>query len=167
LNNPGFENWQNPGTGTEEPTEWSSIKTSDGGGIINSTAPQVCFRSTDPHTGTYSVNLRTQEVIGNNANGTLTCRQVHATFTPSQGYVFTNTGHTDRNHALTGKPDSLVGWFKATPQGNDNGKVEAILHTGAGNLPANGTTPNWNARARWIAPEATVSSWTRFSVPFT
>ena len=167
LNNPSFENWQNLGTGTEEPTEWSSIKTSDGGALINGVAPQVCFRSADFHTGSYSVNVRSQQAPGVVANGTATCGRVHATFTPSEGSVFTDAGNTDWNHALTSKPDSLVGWFKATPQGNDNGKVEAILHTGAGSLPANGTTPNWNARARWIAPEATVSSWTRFSVPFT
>lgn len=165
--NPGFENWQNLGTGTEEPTDWSSIKTSDASALINNLAPQVCWRSTDFHSGTYSVRLKSvNTTIGVVANGTLTCGRVHAEFTPSNGYVFTDAGNADWNQALTSKPDSLIGWFKATPQPGDKGKVEAILHTGAGQLPEGSTFPNWNARARWIAPSATVGSWTRFSVPF-
>ncbi|MBK7270000.1 MAG: hypothetical protein IPI07_10975 [Flavobacteriales bacterium] len=116
LNNPSFENWQNLGTGTEEPTEWSSIKTSDGGALINGVAPQVCFRSADFHTGSYSVNVRSQQAPGVVANGTATCGRVHATFTPSEGSVFTDAGNTDWNHALTSKPDSLVGWFRRRPK---------------------------------------------------
>ena len=33
LENAGFEDWNNVGTATEEPLEWSSVKTSDGGTV--------------------------------------------------------------------------------------------------------------------------------------
>ncbi|MBV6406155.1 MAG: hypothetical protein IT228_14455 [Flavobacteriales bacterium] len=167
MNNAGFENWQNLGTGTEEPTDWSSIKTSDGGTFINNLAPQVCWRSTDFHSGSYSVRLKTASTAFGPANGTLTCGRVHAEITPANGYVFTDAGDAQWNQAITSRPDSLVGWFKATPQPGDEGKVEAILHVLEGKLPENGTLPNWIGRARWIAPSAVVGTWTRFSVPFT
>ncbi len=167
MANPGFETWQGLGTGTEEPTEWSSIKTSDGGSFINNLAPQVSWRSTDFHSGSYSVRLKTASTAFGPANGTLTCGRVHAEITPANGYVFTDAADAQWNQVMTSRPDSLVGWFKATPQPGDEGKVEAILHTGAGKLPENGTLPNWVGRARWIAPTAVVSNWTRFSVPFT
>lgn len=167
MANAGFEYWQNLGTGTEEPTDWSSIKTSDGGTFINNLAPQTCWRSTDFHSGSYSVRLKTASTAFGPANGTLTCGRVHAEITPANGYVFTDAADAQWNQEMTSRPDSLVGWFKATPQPGDEGKVEAILHTGAGRLPENGTLANWVGRARWIAPTAVVSNWTRFSVPFT
>ena len=167
FSNPGFENWQNLGTGTEEPTEWSSIKTRDGGSFINNLAPQVSWRSTDFHSGAYSVQLKSVNTsIGIVANGTLTCGRVHAELNPNNGYVFTDAANADWNQVLTSRPDSLTGWFKANPQPGDKGKVEAVLHTGAGQLPQGTTFPNFIARARWIAPSATVGTWTRFSVPF-
>ncbi|MEA3476620.1 MAG: hypothetical protein U9R60_00445, partial [Bacteroidota bacterium] len=39
FENPGFEDWEDAGTVIEEPTNWSSIKTSDAGQIINDAAP--------------------------------------------------------------------------------------------------------------------------------
>ncbi|HMQ77313.1 MAG TPA: hypothetical protein PKE21_16010 [Flavobacteriales bacterium] len=165
MNNAGFETWQNLGTGTEEPTDWSSIKTADQLGTF---APQVCWRSADFHTGSFSVRLRTESALGGiAANGTLTCGRVHADFNPANGYVFTDAADAQWNQTMTSRPDSLVGWFKATPQPGDKGKVEAILHISNGQLPAGSTFPNWISRARWVAPTSTVGVWTRFSVPFT
>jgi hypothetical protein len=39
------------------------------------------------------------------------------------------------NTPFTDKPDSVVGWYKYAPSGIDKGKVEVILHTGAGQNP--------------------------------
>ena len=40
LDNNSFENWENIGSSTEEPIEWSSTKTSDNSSL-NGFAPQV------------------------------------------------------------------------------------------------------------------------------
>ena len=166
IENSGFETWGNVGMANEEPLEWSSLKTTDGGSIINNLAPQVCWQSTDAHTGGYSVYLKTATAIIGAANGTLTCGRVHAELTPANGYVFTDQANTQWNHVITSRPDSMVGWYKANPQPGDHGKVEAILHTGDGKMPENGTLPNWVGHARWDATSSVIAAWTRFAVPF-
>ena len=73
LENSGFEQWENVGTGEEEPLSWSSTKTSDNSSL-NGLAPQVISRSTDAHTGTYAAKLVNKNVPFVNivANGILT-----------------------------------------------------------------------------------------------
>ncbi|MCB0793857.1 MAG: hypothetical protein KDB88_03895, partial [Flavobacteriales bacterium] len=166
ISNSGFETWTGLGGATEEPSEWSSIKTSDGGSLINQLAPQVCWQDADAHTGSYSVRLETVSAIIGAANGIITTGRVHAELTPENGYVFTDQGNTQWNQAMTSRPDSMIGWYKAMPNAGDHGKVEIILHTGAGSIPENGTFGNWVGRARWEPASATVTTWTRFSVPF-
>lgn len=164
--NSGFETWQNVGAGTEEPEEWSSIKTSDGGTFINNFAPQVCWRSDDAHTGSYSVNVRTVTSPIGPANGILTCGRVHAEIDPTNGRVFTDANDPQWHQVMTDRPDSLVGWYKTTVQAGDHPRVEAIVHTGAASMPENGTLANWVGRARFDAPSITLGEWTRFAVPF-
>ena len=164
--NSGFEAWQNLGTGTEEPEEWSSIKTSDGGTFINNFAPQVCWRSDDARTGSYSVNVRTVTSPIGAANGIVTCGRVHAELDPANGRVFTVDADPQWHQVMTDRPDSLVGWYKTTVQTGDHPRVEAIVHTGAASLPESGTLGNWVGRARFDAPSITLGEWTRFSVPF-
>ena len=166
LDNPSFEAWTDAGQATQEPTDWSSLKTSDGGAIINSLVPQLCWRSTDAHSGTYSVNLRTVSSVAGTANGLLTNGRVHAELTISNSYMFTDQGNTQWNTPMNSRPDSLVGWFKATPQTGDRANVGALLHVDEGRLPAFGTEGNYVAGASWKAPYATVGQWTRFSTPF-
>jgi hypothetical protein len=165
FENAGFEQWENVGTSTEEPLEWSSIKTSDVASL-NSVAPKVLFQSTDAHSGSYSIKLENKASFGIVANGTITNGQVHADMNPSNGYVFTNTSDSKWHTVFTDRPDSVVGWYKYQPSGSDKGKVEIILHTGLGENPENGTLPNWVGHARFNMANATVTSWTRFSVPF-
>lgn len=170
IDNSGFENWVNVGDSDEEPDQWSSIKTSDASQIVNNLAPQVCYRSSDAHSGSYSTFLETSETLlpGQLANGLLTCGRVHAELTVENSHVFTDQGNSNWNHNITSKPDSLVGWFKATTSVFDQGKAEAILHTGDAELPdQNGNVGNWVGQARFDLPGNTVSAWTRFSVPFT
>lgn len=165
LNN-GFETWQNVGTGTEEPGEWSSIKTSDGGNFINNLAPQVCFQSGDAHTGSYSVNVRTVQSPIGAANGIVTCGRVHAELNPANGRVFTEASDAQWHQVLTSRPDSLVGWYKTTVMTGDFPTVDALVHMGTGSMPENGTLGNWIGQAGWDGASATVGTWTRFSVPF-
>ena len=41
MTNPSFEDWEDAGTVIDEPVNWSSIKTSDAGSLINNAAPVV------------------------------------------------------------------------------------------------------------------------------
>ena len=78
--------------------------------------------------------------------------------------------------AFTGKPDSLVGWYQYTPgAATERGKIRAILHIGNYFDPETPTTYHADPSDSQIAsalfvtdtPGTTVSTWTRFSVPFT
>lgn len=164
--NAGFETWTGLGTGTEEPEEWSSIKTSDGGTFINNFAPQVCWQSADAHTGSYSVNVRTVQSQIGPANGIVTCGRVHAELNPANGRVFTEASDAQWYQVMTSRPDSLVCWFKTTVMAGDFPTVDAIVHTGAGSMPENGTMGNWVGAASWDGASVTAGSWARFSVPF-
>jgi hypothetical protein len=163
IENPGFENWEDVGTVADEPTDWSSIKTSDVG-TLNALAPQVWSQSTDAHTGNFSVRLENIQSIGPVANGIITSGRIHADLDPENGYVFTDVADAQWNSPFTDLPDSLVGWYKYTPSGSDAGKAQVILHTGAAQNPDPGFT-NWVGEARFDF-SGTTSAWTRFSVPF-
>jgi hypothetical protein len=69
---------------------------------------------------------------------------------------------------LSARPDSIAGWYKYYPQGADFGTVKALLHKGYGKIPDTLTPPaGWVGFAQYAMPNATASTWTRFSVPFT
>ncbi|MBG16495.1 MAG: hypothetical protein CL853_09105 [Crocinitomicaceae bacterium] len=164
IDNAGFENWENAGTSVDEPTDWSSIKTSDDPTLAGF-APVVWGQSTDAHSGSYSLEMTNVSVFGVVANGIVTNGRVHADFDPNLGYVFTDQSDNTWNQSFSDKPDSLVGWYKYSPNGGDKAKVEAVLHTSNGQIPENGTLSNWVAGARADFTTG-VSSWTRFSAPF-
>ena len=166
LENASYESWTDVGSATEEPVEWSSVKTSDGGGLINTFAPQLCWRSTDAHTGTYSLNLRTVTSAVGAATGLLTNGRVHAEFTIANSYVFSDLVTAEWNTVCGSRPDSLIGWYKASPASGDRAKVTALMHVEQGKLPMFDTYPNWVGTAAWGANGDTVSTWSRFSVPF-
>lgn len=167
VENPGFEFWEDAGTVWDEPVDWSSIKTSDAGEIINSAAPAVWEKSTDHHSGEFSVELTNLAVLDIVAAGTLTNGRVHADFDPDLGYVYTDTLNLQWNTPCTVRPDSLTGWYKFYPQGQDFGSIQALLHIGYSQLPEFNDSSNWVGYARFdMQPGATVSSWTRFSIPF-
>lgn len=164
--NPGFENWEVAGTVIDEPVHWSSIKTSDGGDLINNLAPVVWAQSTDAHTGDYSIELfNVQSILL--ATGTLTNGRIHASLTPGASNSYTDPDDPRWNTPLTSRPDSLAVWIKYYPQGNDTAQIKAVLHVGEGTLPP---TPenedNWIGYAQ-INVWETVDEWTRVAVPFT
>lgn len=162
--NPGFEDWENVGTPTEEPEFWSSIKTSDDS-ILSNLAPKVMSRSGDAHSGMYSVMLEAVQVFVT-ANGIITNGRVHASIIPDSGYVFTDTSGPGWNTPFGDQPDSLVGWFKCDPQNGDRGKIEMIMHqTTNGSMPVRNNLMHRLGHARYDFPTTTVTTWTRFSVP--
>lgn len=167
IPNGDFENWQNVGSATEEPTSWNGYKT--GTGILNG-GPQTCFReSTLPHSGVYCLKLENGSFFGTTVNATATTGQIH---TPSTNlldrYISTVTGLSDFNSPFTGRPDSLVGWFRFTQGGTDIGQVSAYLHDNYDyEEPDQGASASHLiASAVYNVPNGNTSNWTRFSVPF-
>jgi hypothetical protein len=167
LENPGFENWEDAGTVKDEPVDWSSIKTCDDPGIA-SVAPVTFDRSTDAHSGNYSLKLYNVKVFGLVATGAITNGRFHAEFNLDSSYSFTDPLDPRWNTPFTARPDSLTGWFKFFPKGDDAAQFKVVLHVGDCQLPANGTMPNWVAMAVNVTERGvTYANWTRFSVPFT
>ena len=164
LENSGFEQWENVGTGEEEPLSWSSTKTSDNSSL-NGLAPQVISRSTDAHTGTYAAKLVNKNVPFVNivANGILTNGIIHTTTNPQDSYVYTDVNSSDHSQPFTSFPDSIVGWYKYAPQGNDVGNIQVLLHGSYGQLPVDAST---SIIALAEFDFSANSNWTRFSTPF-
>ena len=164
LENSGFEQWENVGTGEEEPLSWSSTKTSDNSSL-NALAPQVISRTTDAHTGTYAAKLINKNVPFVNivANGIVTNGIIHTTTNPQDSYVYTDVNSSDHSQPFTSYPDSIVGWYKYVPQGNDVGNIQVLLHSSYGQLPIDAST---SVIALAEFDFSSNSNWTRFSSPF-
>ena len=175
--NPGFENWGNASPGVAgEPTNWYS---NTSGSNIAKLASITCFQDNSiKHSGNASVRIETISYLGTAVNGAVTTGIVDApSFTKSDGYIGTVnfSSSTDiRRTAFTGRPDSIVGWYQYTSGGTgEKGKMRAILHTGDYYDPETPTTnhpdPTANkiADALFLGSTSNVTSWTRFSVPFT
>lgn len=163
LPNSGFEDWDDVGTATMEPTHWSSLKTAD---ALASMAPNVISR-VEGRNGGYAVKLVVKEAFLIQANGVLTNGRVHADMNPENGFMFTQSDDERWYTEFSARPDSLVGWYKYNPKNGDQGKVEVLMHKGTeGRLPTNqATVDNTIATARYDIVEAT-DEWTRFSTPF-
>ncbi len=168
LPNGGFENWQNQGSNTEEPTYWNGNKT--GGGFAN-LGPQTCFQETSGvHSGTYCLKLQNNAIFGVVVNATATTGKIEVpSVDATDGYIHTITSDPDFNYPFTGRPDSLVGWYKFTQEGTDIGRIQAILHGDFDvEIPDEGSSePFITGQAIYDLPNGDTNLWTRFSVPFT
>ncbi len=151
IPNGDMENWTISGALSpdgEYPTDWSTV---------NNTVPdaqawllsETCFEeTTDVHGGSSACRLETvaPPLAGfPNVNGITTNGTVNETTYAIEGGI-----------PYTFRPDSLVGWFKATPVGTDFATIEIVLKDAAED------TIGW---ARFEAPNSTVSAYTRFSAP--
>jgi len=167
IENPGFEFWEDDGTVADEPVNWSSIKTSDGGEIINNAAPVIWGKSNDAHSGDASLELETKLTYGTIVvTGTITNGRIHAEFDPQEGYIFTNQEEEKWHTVCTERPDSVVIWCKYTPVDNDTAQVKVLLHVDEGRLPMDAEAQANRIGYAQINITGTVDSWTRFSSPF-
>lgn len=171
ITNGNMESWTGSGSSIE-PTQWNSNKS---GGGNAPTGPQTCFKETNnPHGGLACAKVKTGDVFGIVVNGSLTTGKVEApSFSKSEGYIHTISSDPSFRMAFTGKPDSLVFWYRYTPSGTDYPRVEARLHVGNAYAPeakVNNNHPdstvNIIARAEWQGGTSTISSWTRVALPF-
>jgi len=166
FDNAGFEEWEEIGFGPNilEPVEWSSIKSSDVP-QLNNFAPKVIDKSTDAHSGNYSVYLFTEEALGISATGTVCNGRYHDDVNTDSAYSYTDPSDSRWNTAITHRPDSLVGWYKANPKTGDFPTVRIVLHTGYAQVSENSDTTNYVGGAKLNLPSQQVTQWTRFSVP--
>ena len=162
IQNPGFEEWEDVGMGMEEPVNWSSIKTSDNL-VNNNLAPVVWDRSSDAHSGNFSLSLFT---VGSLvvANGTVTNGRIHSQLPANLSYAYIDVDSAQWHGVLTDRPDSIAGWYKCNPGAGDFGTVKFLLHTGYAQLPGNETDNI--AVAYYNLPGEEITQWTRFSAPF-
>ena len=170
LENSGFEQWEDisaaEGDTIREPVDWSSLKTSDIP-ALSAVAPVVCKRSSDAHSGKYSVELTSYEVFSIVANGVVTTGRIHPDLNIDLAYIYTDTLDDQWNTPFNARPDSITGWYKYTPQGDDNLEVQVILHRGFGKQPDADSTDYWIGVAKYKSPQSAGSEWIRFSAPFT
>ena len=168
IPNGGFENWDNIGSNDEEPVNWSSNKTGSGAASLG---PQTCYREdSDVYAGSYCLYLRTRNYFGIKVNGTATTGRIEApTLDPLDGYIRTIRNNPEFNSPFTGRPDSLVGYFKYNSESGDDGSIAVILHGDydVESPDQGGSAPFMIGTATYITPSSDVNSWTRFSVPFT
>ncbi len=181
ITNGGFEQWDNAGTASAEPTNFNSNKT---GSNTAQLGPQTCFQDASVvHSGSSAVRMETKYYILAVVNGSITTGVVDApSSNKSEGYIGTinySTATDVRRMSFTGRPDSIVGWYQytqatgGTGAASEQGKVIAILHTGNyydPAVPVNSNHPdssvNKIADALFLTPMAAVTTWTRFSVAF-
>lgn len=166
IQNPGFEEWEILSNENPEPVNWSSIQSAEPQNLA-SFAPQVLLKeSIDPHSGDFCIHLKNIGAFGIVANGIATNGRVHADLDPNLAYVFTDASEPKWNTACTTRPDSIVGYYKYSPQGADITTIQALLHTGTtGKLPDANST-GWVATAKFESPNESIAAWTRFSAPF-
>jgi hypothetical protein len=167
IQNAGFEDWEDAGTVLDEPINWSSIKTGDGGEYINNAAPVVWGQSEDSHTGNFSIEMFNVFTFGIVATGSATNGRMHPDFNPDNAYAFSDT-NDDRWHTVfTGHPDSVAIWAKYIAQGDDIAQVKILLHTGEGTLPPQPENEANKVAYAQINIAGNIDTWTQFKAPFT
>ena len=168
--NPGFEDWQNTGTDTEEPTNWSGMMTGHLCGWCSFGASQRVFREdSEVHSGSYSARIEsTSAITGITVNGTMTTGRVTApSTTASEGYNQTLTANAEFHHQFVSEPDSLVFWARYNiTDASDSARVSFVLHDqySLRDPQDAGSASHVVASAR--ANFQTNGTWQRISVPF-
>jgi hypothetical protein len=168
LENQGFEEWEDllisDTDTTREPVQWSSLKDSDNP-QLSAFAPVVCKRSTDAHSGKYSVELfNVQSLVV--ANGVATNGRIHPDIVAANAYTYTDPEDSNWHTAFTSRPDSIVGWYKYTYPSSDTLQVKVCLHKGFGKQPDPDSLENWIGVGEFLSSLNTDDEWIRFSAPF-
>lgn len=147
LPNPGFEDWTqfNGGLGStyREPDGWNSANQ-----CSQILANYAVSRSTDAHSGTYSVELKTKSAFGN--------IRINGLMSTSTVICGTNSGGIEGGIESSLIPDSIAFWYKYAPVDQDTAYVQVIL------LNGNDTVSYLRGKIHVAA-----SSWTRasFAIP--
>ena len=180
IQNGGFEDWgvdkDAPASQAVEPRYWHSFSSASGAFAL--LAGSHCFKSTDAHSGNYSVKLQATSVLGQIANGTITTGRLNAgamvaASPDNHSEVDLSKTETDRNgdpyyQALEARPDSIAFWVKfSTGKAGTLANMSAYITDGTYYQAPEDKT--YNNKVGWAEyPSiAACSEWKRISVPFT
>lgn len=180
IQNGGFEDWgvdkDAPASQAVEPRYWHSFTSASG--TWASLAGEHCFKSTDAHSGNYSVKLQATSVWGQIANGTVTTGRLNAGSIKADdpanhSELDMSKTETDRNgdpfyQTLEARPDSIAFWVKfSTGKAGTCANMSAFITDGTYfQAPLDKTYNNIVGKAENKNITA-CSEWTRISVPFT
>ena len=180
IQNGGFEDWgvdkDAPASQAVEPRYWHSFSSASGAFAL--LAGSHCFKSTDAHSGNYSVKLQATSVLGQIANGTITTGRLNAgavvaASPDNHSEVDMSKTETDRNgdpyyQPLEARPDSIAFWVKfSTGKAGTLANMSAYITDGTYYQAPEDKT--YNNKVGWAEyPSiAACSEWKRISVPFT
>ncbi len=181
FENRGFESWANFGSGndTNEPVHWHSGMSASGtfsGFLSKQIEPSTHVRPGS--SGSKSVRMWPESVMGVTANGNLTCGRMNAgsmSASGSSNYNYTQRSDNRFNTPINTIPDSLAVWvcFRSA-SADQNARARAIIHGDADfREVANGTfdpSDKLVAMASRSFKRTSTSegsyTWRRLSIPF-
>lgn len=176
FDNRGFEQWTNR---VSEPTHWHSGGTATGtfSGWVSSQIEQSS-QTRPGSSGTKSVRLFPESVLGVTANGNLTNGRMNAgsmSATGSGNYNYTQRSQTAFNTPIAQLPDSLTLWVCFRSQSTSaKAQVKAVVHGNADyKIIADGTEEPMNMHVATALNSFSRTSaangaytWRRLSIPF-
>ena len=173
IGNSNFESWEASSPETHEPINWNSFMTASG--TWNTFAGQQMDWSTSVRpgsTGTKSVLIWSNSVLGTIANGNLTLGQINMGSTSpanSSNYNYSKTTDVNFSEPLTDTPDSIVFWVKFTPiSGGSQARASIVLHNNYNFKDPNEVNDGIHCVATAILNYGTTSgAWVRKAIPFT
>ena len=180
LDNRGFEQWTTRNeNAVSEPVHWHSGGTATGtwSGFLSSQIEQSS-QTRPGTTGSKSVRVFPDSVLGITANGTLTNGRINAgsmSATGSGNYNYTQRSESAFNTPINRLPDSLSVWVCFRSQSTtDKAQVKAVVHGNADyKIIANGTEEPANMHVATAVSSFTRTStangaytWHRLSIPF-
>ena len=180
FDNHGFEQWTTRDENSvNEPVHWHSGGTATGtwSGFLSSQIEQSS-QTRPGSTGSKSVRLFPDSVLGVTANGTLTNGRMNAgsmSATGSGNYNYTQRSNSVYNTPISQLPDSLSVWVCFRSQSpTDKAQVKAVIHGDADyQIIANGTEEPANMHVATAVSSFTRTSnangaytWRRLSIPF-
>jgi len=177
LTNGGFEgSWSN-----SEPNGWHSFPSATGTFASMAGGDDQFKQSTEKRpgsTGSHSVLIASNMIVGVKANGNCTNGQINAGSTTaddaSGNYNFSDPSNNGYNTPFVGNPDSMVFWAKYIPADNNpsNSVNKARMHTVI-TTNARYQDPEASSYSSVKVAEATINysatssmGWQRLAVPF-
>ena len=177
LTNGGFEgSWSN-----SEPNNWHSFPSATGSLASMAGGDDQFKQSTEKRpgsTGSHSVLIASNMIVGVKANGNCTNGQINAGSTTaddaSGNYNFSDPSNNGYNTPFVGNPDSMVFWAKYIPADNNpsNSVNKARMHTVI-TTNARYQDPEASNYSSVKVAEATINysatssmGWQRLAVPF-
>jgi uncharacterized repeat protein (TIGR02543 family) len=162
-----------------EPVHWHSGGTADGtwSGMMPNTMSQGT-QVRPGSSGSKSIHLVPNSVLGVTANGSMTNGRIHAGSMQASGtsnYNYTQRSNSSFSTPITMVPDSVAVWICFRSQSStDKGFVKAVVHGDTDyQIIANGTESPTNMRVAEAyieftrtAPASGAYNWRRLSIPF-